>query len=256
MEPPPSLTKPLYKNFLANGARNGGYHDDEQLLTDQVSRGESSRASSAVIFSAANSSNNVEKVGRNRSASITSSSSPYTNNYRIPHSGKKVYQSNHNTPSRGGRNPFQHHNHYFANGGQNGVRSSLHGSLNQLSGSETEAELSIMAPLGYGGRTVSNLDVGGNKNNANPYGGSKMLPGEGGSRIFGGSNLEIGIMDGPSFIDITETTVDFDKHRSFWEAMYDYDAQGEDELSLRRGEIVEVLSKDAKISGDEGKGQG
>ncbi|KAI5642879.1 protein tyrosine kinase domain-containing protein [Phthorimaea operculella] len=35
-------------------------------------------------------------------------------------------------------------------------------------------------------------------------------------------------------------------------AIYDYVAQGEDELSLRRGEIVEVLSKDANISGDEG----
>ncbi|KAL1138403.1 hypothetical protein AAG570_008467 [Ranatra chinensis] len=35
-------------------------------------------------------------------------------------------------------------------------------------------------------------------------------------------------------------------------ALYDYDAQGEDELSLRKGEIVEVLSMDAKISGDEG----
>lgn len=35
-------------------------------------------------------------------------------------------------------------------------------------------------------------------------------------------------------------------------AVFDYAAQGEDELSLRRGEIVEVLSKDANISGDEG----
>nr|XP_023023295.1 mitogen-activated protein kinase kinase kinase 9 [Leptinotarsa decemlineata] len=35
-------------------------------------------------------------------------------------------------------------------------------------------------------------------------------------------------------------------------ALYDYDAQGEDELSLRKGQIVEVLSEDAKISGDEG----
>lgn len=35
-------------------------------------------------------------------------------------------------------------------------------------------------------------------------------------------------------------------------AVYDYAAQGEDELSLRRGEIVEVLSKDSNISGDEG----
>lgn len=35
-------------------------------------------------------------------------------------------------------------------------------------------------------------------------------------------------------------------------ALYDYDAQGEDELSLRRGQIVCVLSKDSNISGDEG----
>ena len=39
---------------------------------------------------------------------------------------------------------------------------------------------------------------------------------------------------------------------SLWTALYDYDAQGEDELSLRRGQIVEVLSMDFKISGDEG----
>lgn len=37
-----------------------------------------------------------------------------------------------------------------------------------------------------------------------------------------------------------------------WTAKYNYDAQGEDELSLKRGDIVEVLSTDPKISGDEG----
>lgn len=40
--------------------------------------------------------------------------------------------------------------------------------------------------------------------------------------------------------------------RSLWTAAYDYEASGEDELSLRRGDVVEVLSKDAAISGDEG----
>ncbi|KAK3909949.1 Mitogen-activated protein kinase kinase kinase 9 [Frankliniella fusca] len=39
---------------------------------------------------------------------------------------------------------------------------------------------------------------------------------------------------------------------NLWTALFDYDAQGEDELSLRRGRIVEVLSYDSKISGDEG----
>ncbi|XP_077202278.1 mitogen-activated protein kinase kinase kinase 21 isoform X3 [Paroedura picta] len=37
-----------------------------------------------------------------------------------------------------------------------------------------------------------------------------------------------------------------------WTVLYDYEATGEDELSLRRGEVVEVLSKDAAVSGDDG----
>uniref|UniRef100_A0A672SR77 mitogen-activated protein kinase kinase kinase n=1 Tax=Sinocyclocheilus grahami TaxID=75366 RepID=A0A672SR77_SINGR len=40
--------------------------------------------------------------------------------------------------------------------------------------------------------------------------------------------------------------------RSLWTAVFDYEASGEDELSLQRGDVVEVLSKDAAISGDEG----
>lgn len=39
---------------------------------------------------------------------------------------------------------------------------------------------------------------------------------------------------------------------NIWTAIYDYDAVGDDELSLKRGDIVEVLSTDSKISGDEG----
>ncbi|XP_065214283.1 mitogen-activated protein kinase kinase kinase 11 isoform X2 [Planococcus citri] len=45
--------------------------------------------------------------------------------------------------------------------------------------------------------------------------------------------------------------INFDT-RSLWIVFYDYKAQNEDELDLRRGEQVEVLSKDAKISGDDG----
>lgn len=39
---------------------------------------------------------------------------------------------------------------------------------------------------------------------------------------------------------------------SLWTALYDYEAQGEDELSLQRGQVVLVLSMDPNISGDEG----
>ncbi len=41
------------------------------------------------------------------------------------------------------------------------------------------------------------------------------------------------------------------KESPLWTAKFDYNAQGEDELSLRKGQIVVLLSKDAKISGDE-----
>lgn len=37
-----------------------------------------------------------------------------------------------------------------------------------------------------------------------------------------------------------------------WTAVFDYEATAEDELSLRRGDVVEVLSKDSLVSGDEG----
>ncbi|KAH8289780.1 hypothetical protein KR054_010785 [Drosophila jambulina] len=39
---------------------------------------------------------------------------------------------------------------------------------------------------------------------------------------------------------------------SLWTALYDYDARGEDELTLRRGQIVVVLSTDSEVSGDVG----
>lgn len=35
-------------------------------------------------------------------------------------------------------------------------------------------------------------------------------------------------------------------------AIYDYEARGEDELSLRQGDVIVVISKDSNISGDEG----
>lgn len=42
------------------------------------------------------------------------------------------------------------------------------------------------------------------------------------------------------------------KGPELWTSLYDYEAQGDEELSLRRGDIVLVLSKDRNISGDEG----
>ncbi|XP_034433186.1 mitogen-activated protein kinase kinase kinase 9 [Hippoglossus hippoglossus] len=38
----------------------------------------------------------------------------------------------------------------------------------------------------------------------------------------------------------------------YWTAVFDYEATADDELSLRRGDLVELLSKDSLVSGDEG----
>jgi len=50
----------------------------------------------------------------------------------------------------------------------------------------------------------------------------------------------------------SEETIVKSAAKSMWTAIYDYDAQGEDELRLVKGDVIEVLSKDYKISGDEG----
>lgn len=39
---------------------------------------------------------------------------------------------------------------------------------------------------------------------------------------------------------------------NMYTAIFDYEAQGEDELHLRQGQRIKVISKDSKISGDEG----
>ncbi|XP_051512313.1 mitogen-activated protein kinase kinase kinase 10-like [Myxocyprinus asiaticus] len=39
---------------------------------------------------------------------------------------------------------------------------------------------------------------------------------------------------------------------TFWMAVFDYEATADEELTLRRGDLLEVLSKDSKVSGDEG----
>ncbi|XP_068440577.1 mitogen-activated protein kinase kinase kinase 10 [Clinocottus analis] len=39
---------------------------------------------------------------------------------------------------------------------------------------------------------------------------------------------------------------------AYWTAVFDYEATADEELTLRRGDLLQVLSKDSKVSGDEG----
>lgn len=43
-----------------------------------------------------------------------------------------------------------------------------------------------------------------------------------------------------------------DAEPAVWTAVFDYEATADDELSLRKGDLVEVLSQDSLVSGDEG----
>ncbi|KAM6960957.1 mitogen-activated protein kinase kinase kinase 9 [Aplochiton taeniatus] len=51
---------------------------------------------------------------------------------------------------------------------------------------------------------------------------------------------------------ITATPASGPAASAYWTAVFDYEASAEDELSLRKGDLVEVLSKDSLVSGDEG----
>lgn len=233
MEQNTTVVKPFFRNFLANGNRNNGYHEDEELLTDSVGN---LAGAGTHIMAGPGAVAKPEQNGRNRSQSATSS--PYTNNYRIPSVHQKHYrnhQSHNNTPIKTSSQQQQQYVNSNAN------KSSLHSSMSQLPGEPQ---------MGYGhGRTLSNFDVA-NPNGSSPFRGKS---GSINSSIFGGSSNDVGIEESGmvQIVEIPDPS-GLGNHRCFWTAMYDYEAQGEDELSLSRGELVEVLSKDAKISGDEG----
>lgn len=63
----------------------------------------------------------------------------------------------------------------------------------------------------------------------------------------------VGGDSGASGVSITSVSAaNFDPTPGTWTAIFDYHARREDELSLRRGQCIQVISKDARISGDEG----
>lgn len=73
----------------------------------------------------------------------------------------------------------------------------------------------------------------------------------------GGDKLSLGGVSGVSGVSGISgysgvSGVSGESHNPVWTAIFDYEARREDELTLRRGTQVKVLSKDAKISGDHG----
>lgn len=57
---------------------------------------------------------------------------------------------------------------------------------------------------------------------------------------------------GPLWKNLDQQTQKGSFSNPVWTALFDYEASGKDELTLRKGDLVEVLSLDSEISGDEG----
>jgi len=171
----------------------------------------------------------------------SASSSPYVSNYRIPHArlqrpnGSEAFNSSVNDAVVGRNNNFAvkpEQKPPFSSVSNNGP-AYLYGpqSANSISlAKESSAKKNLAWHRSYG------CAVSISENSDNSCVSDKTL------------NYDSPTEDS----GMLEYTGRFDEHRSFWTAMYDYVAQGEDELTLKCGEIVQLLSQDSKISGDEG----
>jgi len=137
------------------------------------------------------------------------------------------------TPSSGGRTPATPGTPSASRDRRNG-RVSL-ASMGSSSSSGEKDKLGVQCAPSTG-RSMSNAT---SSAGVNPHKGAEPL---------NHNNIKTSQM---ADLDSEETVIKT-AAKSMWTAIYDYDAQGEDELRLVKGDVIEVLSKDYKISGDEG----
>lgn len=257
MEPPAS-TATLYGSLIHNGNRQNGYRDDDiggavNYALDTSPTGASSLLPSSGALGGGSGTNKKYR-------SYSNTSSPYTNNYHIPNSSVQVG----GTPTRQG---VKSHNNgtsgNFGNipsspafrhqtGNNNIGKSSLHRSLGHLSESGSRRdEIGNLIDLEYDDPTPGTP-------NMSRY---RSRFGDRSPHTFKKSSIELSADYGESSSEtiMEETdTVDVDASSgsgtkgSLCTAIYDYDGRMDDELTLRRGDIVWVFSKCPKISGDQG----
>lgn len=271
MEQPTASTTNYLGSFLGNGSRKNGYHrDDDQVpLAGAISYGvpdpSTNGASSMLQPSAAGGGPPLQATKKFRSYSATSS--PYISDYRIPNSHSQVgtpnrsVQQNHpNNGTPGGKptyitptsSPYRH----IPAGNNNVAKSSIHRSLGHLSEGENGLDQSTnLIDIGYEGGGTSG--GGGFGRYAIP-----RYP-ERSPHSFKKSSIELStdygesssetIMEENETGEMNASNTSVEKtDTNFWTAIYDYDARMDDELTLRRGQIVTVFSKDPSISGDKG----
>ena len=249
-----SMSSAMYI-MLANGNRNDGFHDDEGVMPtatlEDLNLGTReglgaflALGTTAPVYPG----QNFKDAGGHKKHSQSATSSPYISNYRIPHAANlRNHSSQNNTPTKSN---YGHSNRQLSGNNNKIIKPTLHASLNHIAGNGMDSQ------YGHG---LEASDMGSPYlNHRHHYfqqnSSTSALLGTPGALHRGNSSVEFSMtstetINGVSLYLTPSSTTDV---RSMWTAMYDYEAQGEDELSLKRGETVQVLSKDAKVSGDEG----
>jgi len=242
------IETPTRINDFLIGAQNNAYAEDGDDLTSNENSNDT-----LIVFSSSIEDSSLESQARKelrdfihqsrrnkiKRTSLSATSSPYLNqgtplhthhhpyysNQQFAHTYQRSHSSQTNTPVKSTKRigfPATFFHRGTSDGG-------FHSSLNQLS---HQSNGHGYPSNGQHFRPSHNYGVSSfqRKPSASSLGGSSL-----GS--FGGSS----------------ELLDEDISKPFLcTAMYDYVSQTDDELNLKRGEVIEVLSKEAKISGDDG----
>lgn len=272
MEQPTASTANYIGSFLANGSRRNGYHhDDEVPLAGAISYSidPTTNGATSMLSSSAAGIGPPPIAANKKFRSLSATSSPYTSNYRIPNAqvggtpSRHLQKSHPNNGASGGKpvyvtptsSPYHHH---VPAGNNNVAKSSIHRSLGQLSESENGFDQSAnLIDIDFEGGGGGAGGAGFSRYHRSPF--TNRSP-----HNFKKSSVDMSADYGESSSEtIMEETDNGDMNTSstsnmkndsssFWTAMYDYEARMDDELTLRRGNIVTVFSKDPSISGDKG----
>ncbi|CAG7785817.1 unnamed protein product, partial [Allacma fusca] len=244
------------KSLLSNGNRNNGFHDDEDLLAGgsldhELDLGPRDGNFMNSVLKGMEGSpyvgkHHVKETLPPKKHSQSATSSPYISNYRIPRvHNHKNHSSQNNTPTKS--NYGQQFRQALGNNNQN--KASLHGSLSHI------ASNGIDSHFGHVQKFTGAMPASAH---GSPYRSRNHFVQQSSvvatTSLYRGNSSDFGISepeDNGQEHASSSSPASTD-NKSMWTALYDYDAQGEDELSLRRGEMIQVLSKDAKVSGDEG----
>ncbi|ODM97111.1 Mitogen-activated protein kinase kinase kinase 10 [Orchesella cincta] len=259
----PAASRPatnyLLGPYLANGgSRNNGYHyDDEEPLTDASNSRDHSATASLLSAELAN---EIATKNAKKFRSYSASSSPYISNYRLPnskHVTNRHHQSRHDEsaqkPAFMAMEPMTQYQIHVGN--NNVAKASFHRSLGHLIETDDSGGPSDQRGSNNFHHGISYENGGFIRQHQSRY--SDRSP-----RTFKKSSVELSQDCGASSSETIMEERDSDKRDmnnsvndkvdNIWTAIYDYEPRELDEIPLKRGDFVRVLSQDVSLSGDAG----